>query len=241
MEPIRILYEDRHLLLCVKPVGVLSQPSPTESTGDMLSLLQEQCNLPYVGLVHRLDRGVGGLMVFAKTQAAAGKLSAAVADRSMTKEYLALVHGTPDPEAGELRDLLYKDASRGRSFVVDRMRAGVKEAALLYRTVAHIPATPDGADALSLVQVHLLTGRTHQIRVQFSSRKMPLYGDGKYGARDHGPIGLWSYRLCFAHPFEKKKTVDVSCLPPTEHQAFSLLGQTDWQQRLSSDAFSGKF
>ena len=238
MEPIRILYQDRHLLVCVKPVGVLSQPSPTEAHGDMLSLLREQCSLPYIGLIHRLDRGVGGVMVFAKTQAAAGKLSAAVADRSMSKEYLALVHGTPDPEAGELRDLLYKDASRGRSFVVDRMRAGVKEAALLYRTVAHIPATPDGTDALSLVQVHLLTGRTHQIRVQFSSRQMPLYGDGKYGARDRGAIGLWSYRLRFAHPFARGKTVDISCLPPAEHEAFSLVTQTAWQQNLSPDAFS---
>ena len=106
MESIRILYEDTHLLLCVKPVGVLSQPSPTEAEGDMLSLLREQCSLSYIGLIHRLDRGVGGVMVFAKTPAAAGKLSAAVADRTLTKEYLALVGGIPSPAAGEMVDLL---------------------------------------------------------------------------------------------------------------------------------------
>ncbi|MBQ7337343.1 MAG: RluA family pseudouridine synthase [Clostridia bacterium] len=234
MEPIRILYEDRHLIVCVKPVGVLSQPSPEEQSGDMLSLLREQCSLPYIGLIHRLDRGVGGVMVFAKTQAAAGKLSAFVADRSLTKEYLALVHGMPDPPDGEMVDLLYKDAAQNRSFVVDRKRAGVKDAKLLYRTLRTV--TID-TEPLSLVQVHLVTGRTHQIRVQFSSRAMPLYGDGKYGARDHGPIGLWSYRLRFPHPFERGKTVDVCCPPHADHAAFAITPLTEQDASRAAQQF----
>ena len=216
---LEILYEDAHLVVCVKPCGVLSQPSPTEQEGDMLSLLREQLQLDYIGLVHRLDRGVGGVMVFAKTQAAAGKLSAAVADRSMVKEYVAVVHGKPQPESGEMTDLLYKDAAKNRSFVVDRKRAGVKEAKLLYRTLA----STDEPEQLSREHVHVLTGRTHQIRVQFSSRQMPLVGDGKYGARDHAPIALWSCRLVFPHPFKKGKTIDVCCPPPADHAGFAGL------------------
>ncbi len=225
MEPLRILYEDHHLVVCIKPSGVLSQPSPSETEGDMLSLLREQLSLSYVGLIHRLDRGVGGVMVFAKTPAAAGKLSAAVADRSLTKEYLALVGGVPDSAAGEMTDLLYKDAAKGRSFVVDRKRAGVKEARLLYRTLATLPHPTDAEKSISLVRVHLLTGRTHQIRVQFSSRAMPLYGDGKYGGREHAPIGLWSYRLRFAHPFKKGAVVDICCPPPDDLAPFDVLPQ----------------
>ncbi len=239
MEPIQILYEDRHLLVCVKPVGVLSQPSPSEQSGDMLSLLREQCKLSYIGLIHRLDRGVGGVMVFAKTPAAAGKLSAAVADRSLTKEYVALVHGVPDPPEGEMIDLLYKDAAKNRSFVVDRKRAGVKEAKLYYRTLRTI--TTD-EEPLSLVRVRLVTGRTHQIRVQFSSRQMPLYGDGKYGARDHAAaIGLWSYRLCFPHPFERRKMIDVCCFPPADHAAFAIAALTEQDAAAASEDFSLSF
>lgn len=237
MEPIRILYEDTHLLLCVKPVGVLSQPSPTESEGDMLSLLREQCSLSYLGLIHRLDRGVGGVMVFAKTAAAAGKLSAAVADRSLTKEYLAIVGGVPTPSAGEMTDLLYKDAAKNRSFVVDRKRAGVKEAKLLYRTLNTLPHPTEAEKKLSLVRVHLLTGRTHQIRVQFSSRAMPLYGDAKYGSHDRSPIGLWSYRIRFSHPFKKGCVIDICCPPPADLAPFDLFSMDD----LDNTALTEKF
>jgi 23S rRNA pseudouridine1911/1915/1917 synthase len=230
---LEILYEDAHVVVCIKPCGVLSQPSPTEQEGDMLSLLREQLHLDYVGLIHRLDRGVGGVMVFAKTQAAAGKLSAAVANRTMQKEYLAVVHGVPEHGEGEMQDLLYKDAAKNRSFVVDRMRGGVKDAKLLYRTLQSVCA-PDSGEALSLVHVHLLTGRTHQIRVQFSSRGMPLLGDGKYGARDHAPIALWSCRLTFPHPFKKGKTVDVCCPPPSDHPSFALLPLPTREQLLQS-------
>ncbi len=215
---IEILYEDDALVVCEKPVGVLSQPDVGGTGEDILSLLGEQLRrpsdkkVPYVGLVHRLDRGVGGVMVFAKRPEMASRLSVAVAERSMTKQYLAVVHGCPDEPCGILRDLLYKDSAKGKSFVVDRERRGVKKASLAYRVLSTVQHEKHGV--LSLVHVRLHTGRTHQIRVQFSSRGMPLVGDGKYGARDHGcPIGLWSYRLTFAHPSKRATTVDVCRLP----------------------------
>ena len=215
---ITVLYEDDMLLVCVKPAGVLSQPDASGEGEDMLSLLREQLRgqeaawEPYVGLVHRLDRGVGGVMVFAKQSAAASRLSAAVADRSMVKQYLAVVHGRPAEPEGILQDLLYKDGTKGKSFVVDRERRGVKRASLAYRVLSTVQDAAHGE--LSLLHIRLHTGRTHQIRVQLSSRGMPLLGDGKYGARDHGcPIGLWSYRLTFAHPSKRGQTVDIACLP----------------------------
>ena len=214
---IDILYEDPYLLVCIKPVGVLSQPDVTGDGEDMLSLLHDQLmardgNEAYIGLIHRLDRGVGGVMVFAKRQDVAGALSAAVANRTLIKQYLAVVHGCPKEESGIWKDYLYKDAAKNKTFVVDRLRKGVKEAGLAYATVATKADTPAGECALLQVKLH--TGRTHQIRVQCASRGLPLIGDGKYGARDHGlPIGLWSYRLTFAHPRKKGKTVDIAALP----------------------------
>ena len=215
---IEFLYEDEALVVCQKPVGVLSQPDASGTDEDMLSLLGEQLRRPtdtrkpYVGLVHRLDRGVGGVMVFAKRPDIAGKLSIAVAERRMTKQYLAVVHGCPDEPCGIMCDLLYKDSAKGKSFVVERERKGVKRASLAYRVLSSINHEVHGE--LSLLQIRLHTGRTHQIRVQCASRGIPLVGDGKYGARDHGmPIGLWSYRLTFAHPSKKGQTVDLFRLP----------------------------
>lgn len=224
---ISVLYEDGDLIVCEKPVGVLSQPDKSGQGEDMLSLLCEHLarpndkKKPYVGLIHRLDRGVGGVMVFAKNERTAAALSTAVATHQVTKQYLAVVHGCPEQPAGIWRDLLYKDCAAGKSYVVDRERRGVKAASLAYRVLAALPESPYGP--LSLLQIRLHTGRTHQIRVQCSSRGMPLVGDGKYGARDHGvPMGLYSFRLTFAHPRRRGETVDVS-LPP--HAApFDLFG-----------------
>jgi 23S rRNA pseudouridine1911/1915/1917 synthase len=225
---LQILYEDSALVVCIKPAGVLSQGAPGESGGDMLTLLSEQLGCDAVFPVHRLDRGVGGLMVYAKQQAAAGKLSAAVADRTMIKEYVAVVHGAPCEPQGEMVDLLYKDATKNKSFVGQRQRAGVKRAQLTYRVLASYE-DEEGAP-LTLVRIRLGTGRTHQIRVQFSSRSMPLVGDGKYGARDHGvPVALWSCRLCFPHPLKKGKTIDIFCPPPAEG-AFARCEGLEWQQ-----------
>ena len=226
---IDILYEDQFLLVCIKPAGVLSQPDATGSGEDMLSLLRDQLKArdgvePYIGLVHRLDRGVGGVMVFAKRQDVAGALSTAVANRTLIKQYLAVVHGRSNEASGVWKDFLYKDAAKNKTFVVERQRKGVKEASLAYAALATQDDTPAGE--CSLLQIRLHTGRTHQIRVQCASRGLPLIGDGKYGARDHGlSIGLWSYRLTFAHPRKKGKTVDVAALPTGE--VFGWFGEIE--------------
>ncbi len=183
-----IFAENHSVILCEKPVGVLSQPSPVQQES-MLSLLEAQCGCA-VYPIHRLDREVGGVMVFAKTQAAAAVLSAAVQQRTLEKEYLAVVRGRPADPSGTFTDLLFKDSGRGKTFVVTRMRKGVKEASLSYEVLAE-------RDGCTLVLVRLRTGRTHQIRVQFSSRGMPLLGDRKYGGPAAPGLALWSCKLAF--------------------------------------------
>ena len=224
---IPILYQDNHLLICEKPVGVLSQPDVGRTGEDMLSLLAQQLRdpekkgEPYVGLVHRLDRGVGGVMVFGRQQRTTGALCADIASRRLTKQYLAVVHGFPSEPSGVWKDLLYQDRAVGKSYVVDGMRKGVKAASLAYRVLQRRDDPIYGS--ISLLQIRLHTGRTHQIRVQCASRGFPLIGDGKYGARDRGaPIGLWSYRLTFAHPNRKGQLLDVFSLPT--QAPFDLFG-----------------
>lgn len=201
---LRILYEDAHLLCAIKPAGIASE-------GDgMPRLVGEYLwkngggDAPYVGVVHRLDRDVSGVMVFAKEEKTAAALSALIAQREFTKEYLAIVLGEMDA-AGEMRDLLYHDKGRNKTFVVKRPRRGVREASLDYRTLS----VREGS---SLVHVRLHTGRTHQIRVQFSSRKHPLLGDGKYGG-GKGKIALFSHKIAFVHPVTKEEMC-FSALPP---------------------------
>lgn len=211
---VEILYEDSHLLVCIKPIGVLSQPDLGDGE-DMLTILKaylaEKKGNSYIGLVHRLDRNVGGVMVFSKNPSVTGKLSAAIQERNFTKEYMAVVHNQPEEKSGVYKDLLFKDSSKNKTFVVARPRKGVKEASLEYEVLGN---TSIEKGEMSLVRVHLHTGRTHQIRVQFSSRKMPLVGDGKYGSKDNGcEIALWSYRLAFKHPI-KKGEIDIFKLPP---------------------------
>jgi 23S rRNA pseudouridine1911/1915/1917 synthase len=199
----RILYQDQTLCLAVKPAGVLSEDAP----GGMPELLRAELG-GYIGCVHRLDRGVGGVMVYGRKKDTTGKLSAMVAAHDFVKEYLAVVEGVPEQESGTYTDLLFKDSARNKSFVVQRMRKGVKEAVLHYRLLQTVER--DGKP-WSLVRISLETGRSHQIRVQFSSRKMPLWGDGKYGSKINGDIALWSHRLAFTAPNGKK--IDVSALP----------------------------
>lgn len=186
-----IFFEDDSILVCEKPAGILSQSSPG-CEESMLSILEKQAGGTFYP-IHRLDRGVGGVMVFARTPKAAAALSQAVQQRTLEKEYLCIVQGCPEAPEGVYRDLLFKDSSRNKSFVVTRMRKGVKEASLGYRVLEQ-----QGDTTLVLVKLH--TGRTHQIRVQFSSRKMPLLGDTRYGGRAGEGIALWSYRLAFSHP-----------------------------------------
>lgn len=175
----------------------------------MISLLDEQLGKEHK-CVHRLDFGVGGTMVYASSSKAASKLSAAVSERSFEKQYLAVVCGCPAESSGVYKDLLFKDSAKNKSYVVDRMRKGVKEASLEYR-VLDTQITEKGE--LSLVWIKLHTGRTHQIRVQFASRKTPLYGDGKYGSKTNEKItALWSRSLSFAHPVTGK-SINMESLP----------------------------
>ena len=197
---ISVLFEDAHILVVLKPPMLVCES--TAKKDGLADLLSERTG-GYIGTVHRLDRGVGGVMVYAKTPAAAAKLSAAVAARELKKEYLAVVHGTPNPEKGEMRDLLFHDRRQNKTFVVERARAGVKEALLEYDTIDHL--TTARGEECTLVHVLLHTGRTHQIRVQFASRGHTLLGDGKYGARgDNRPIALFATRLAFLHPVTRK-------------------------------------
>ena len=188
-----ILYEDSRILVCIKPAGVLSAG---DEPGGMVDLLRRELEDEHacVRSVHRLDAQVSGLMVFARSQAAAGILSEQVRERVFEKEYLAVVHGEPDALQGTYRDLLRRDPNERKTYVTDKMAKGVQEAVLDYDVL--------GTRAeLSLVRIYLQTGRTHQIRCQFSARGLPLWGDKKYSTLpDDGPIALWSHCLHFAHP-----------------------------------------
>ena len=194
----KILYNDPHIVVCIKPVGILSQADSSGSES-MISALSNMYGCE-IHPLHRLDKGVSGVMVYAKTKLAAATLSRDIAKHRLKKEYLAVVQGVPE-ESGEMVDLLFKDSKKNKSFVVKRARKGVKEAKLEYERLE-----TDGQK--SLVQVLLHTGRTHQIRVQFSSRKMSLLGDKKYGSTaDYENIALMSYRLTFEHPKTKEKMI----------------------------------
>ena len=206
-----ILFEDESIIVCIKPPSLVSEQT---TGGDSLADLLAARNSGYIGVVHRLDRGVGGVMVYAKTAEAAGALSRQVQERVFQKEYLAIIHGAPAEASGTWTDLLFHDRRINKSYVVSRKRAGVKEAILDY--VVQKSGTDERHGTLSLVRVKLHTGRTHQIRVQFSSRRHPLLGDGKYGASDGCSIALFSTRIAFTHPksgkalcFEALPTDDV--------------------------------
>ena len=182
---IEILEQTPQLVLCVKPVGVRAQG---EAEADLPALLKRQLGCD-IYPVHRLDQAVGGVMVFAKTAPAAAKLSQAIAGGTLQKEYLAVLERSPERAEGELSDLLFHDRTKNKTYVVSRQRKGVKEAKLAYRVL-------DVQNGLCLVRIRLYTGRTHQIRVQFASRGMPLVGDGKYGSRKNAASpALWSYAL----------------------------------------------
>ena len=198
------------MIVCVKPAGILSQ-SDEKGRANMISLLQEKTG-GTVYPVHRLDKETGGVMVYAKTPDAAAELSGNIAEHRMEKVYLALVHGIPDNN-GEMRDFLFRDMAKNKSYVVSGKRRGVKEAILTHRLLA--TEQIDG-EPFSLVVVRLQTGRTHQIRVQFSHRKMPLAGDRKYGGKDRfSQLQLWSYRLTLNHP-GTNESLTFSALPESE-------------------------
>ena len=184
-----ILYQDQDIVVCVKPARVLS----TDEPGGLPELLRQALGTQDFRTVHRLDRVVSGLMVLARNAAAASELSRQVREDEFQKEYLAVVHGVP-AEKGTMTDLLYRDKARKMTMVARETGKGVQEAVLHYETLG----TENG---LSRVRIRLVTGRTHQIRVQFSSRGMPLVGERKYAVlEDDCEIALWSCYLGFRHP-----------------------------------------
>ncbi len=173
-----ILFENQHIVVCVKPVGLDSEHDiPATLGGEIYT-------------VHRLDKNVGGVMVYARTKPAAAALSKAIQDGTMIKEYVALVHGTP-PAQGDWTDLLFKDSTKNKVFVVKKERKGVKMARLEFTRLTQ--SDP------SLVRIRLHTGRSHQIRVQFASRGFPLVGDHKYGAKDDSPAPML-FSCCLTFP-----------------------------------------
>lgn len=199
-----ILWQDEQVVVCVKPAGVASQGDGTAESMETL-LAAEIGGTIYP--IHRLDKGVGGVMVYARTQKAAAAMSAALQSHQFQKEYLAICEGTPS--AAEWTDLLYHDKRAGKAYPVKKLRNGVKEAKLSF-----IPEkTAVFKDKLfTFCRVRLMTGRFHQIRVQFASRGYPLAGDGKYGSKINGNIGLFSCSLTFVHP--NGKTMNFTAQPP---------------------------
>lgn len=197
----KILFEDKNIIVCIKEIGAASEESSTENMPD---LIRRHMNKPtaYIGIVHRLDTAVGGVMVYAKTKEAAAKLSAQMQNGEFKKEYLAVVSGRPENDNGIYRDLLFKDSSKNKVFVVKNARKGVKQAELEYNI---LQTEKDGENDISLVKIALKTGRSHQIRVQFASRKMPLLGDGKYGSRYKCNIALFSTAISFIHPITNEE------------------------------------
>ncbi len=187
-----LVYADDRILVCVKPAGALS----TDEPGGVPELARQALGdeKAQVRTVHRLDRVVAGLMVLARDPEAAGELSRQIREREFDKEYLAVVHGMPERQADTLRDLLLRDKRECKTYVVPEPGKGVQEAILDYRVLA-------SNGALTKVAIRLHTGRTHQIRCQFSSRDLPLVGDRKYSLHEDGcDIALWSHYLAFRHP-----------------------------------------
>ena len=190
-----ILFSDPQIAVCIKPVGM-------DAERDVPAALALQLG-GEIFTLHRLDKNVGGVMLYARTKAAAARFSKLIQDGQLIKEYVALVHGTP-PEEGELTDLLWKDSSKNKVFVVKRERKGVKKARLSYRLLRQ--------GEQSLVRIRLYTGRSHQIRVQFASRGFPLVGDHKYGSRDEATAPML-FSCCLTFPYGGKEQ-RFEALPP---------------------------
>lgn len=214
--PIPILYEDNHILVVEKPVNILSQADSTHDL-DILTLLKQDIkvryNKPgnvYLGLVHRLDRPVGGAMVFAKTSKAASRLSDIIRRHELSKQYVCVVHGKPSKNSDTLTNYLLKDERTNTVKAVSANTPGAKKAVLDYEVLGT-------KDSYSFIRIQLHTGRSHQIRVQMMTAGCPLYGDQKYGSSLNKPgqqIALWSASLAFPHPTTKEWMTFVS-LPPS--------------------------
>lgn len=215
---IPILYEDNHLLVVEKPVNIPVQEDRT-GDNDLLTILKQDIKFRYnkpgdvfLGLVHRLDRPVGGAMVFAKTSKAASRLSDVIRKQALDRKYLAVVRGTPPAKKGMLEHYLVKDSRQNKVFTTSASNSSGKKAVLEYELVGQ-------SGQLSLLSIRLHTGRSHQIRVQLSESGCPLYGDQKYGQAVNRPgqqIALWANLLSFKHP-TKDELVTVQSTPPIEY------------------------
>ena len=191
-----IIYKDKDIIVCVKPAGVLS----TDEPGGVPDLVRIELgdSSANVRTVHRLDQTVSGLMVLARRSKAASELSRQIREGEFQKEYVAVIHGNPPQDQGELRDLLLRNKQERKTYIVHEPGKDVQEAVMDYRVLHR-------AENLTRVRIRLHTGRTHQIRVQFSGRGWPLVGDRKYGNPEETcSIALWSYRLAFNHPYSGK-------------------------------------
>lgn len=218
MVDINILYEDNHLLVVEKPVNIPVQADESKDQ-DLLSILKQDIKIRYnkpgnvyLGLVHRLDRPVGGAIVFAKTSKAASRLSDVLRRRALTRKYLTVVRGKPRQNKGRLKHFLLKDYRKNKVHTVSDKHKQGKKAILDYELIKQ-------TDQLSLLSVQLQTGRSHQIRVQLSEEGMPIYGDQKYGQHVNKPgqqIALWSNYLSFKHP-TKDDIIEIECPPPNEY------------------------
>ena len=198
-----IIYQDEQIAVCIKPQRVLS----TDEPGGMPELVRQALGTEDVRTVHRLDRVVGGLMVLARNGEAAAELSRQIRENVFKKEYLAVVHGSPEYDTGKLYDLLFRDKARKMTMVAAEQGKGVQPASLGYRVLKR-------KNGMSRVRIRLETGRTHQIRVQFASRGMPLVGERKYSTlEDACEIALWSCYLAFRHPATGEK-MEFSLEPP---------------------------
>lgn len=215
-EDLIVLHEDNHVIVVLKPQNVPCCEDPTGDK-DLLTVIKEYVkekeNKPgnvYIGLVHRLDRVTGGVMVYAKSSKAASRLSEQIREGDFEKKYFAVLVGSPKDKKGELCDHLKKNAINNMVYVCPPTVEGAKYAELDYKVIAE-------KDGLSLAAINLHTGRTHQIRVQFSSRGTPVYGDMRYGGENakKGKIALWATALTFSHPVSKER-LSFRIAPPAE-------------------------
>ena len=222
MNELQIFYEDNHIIVVQKPQNVLSQGDETgdKSLLDMVrDYIKQKHNKPgnvYIGLVHRLDRPTGGVMVFAKTSKAAERLTQQLKNKEFSKKYFAVVIGTPKYKSSRLEHFLKKDEKENKVTVCPRSEDGAKQAILEYKTL-------NSQKGLSLLQVQILTGRSHQIRVQLSQIGNPLFGDQKYGIQTPKKVNLalWAYELSFIHPTTKKRMVFKS-IPPVLNAPWNI-------------------
>ncbi len=222
MQEPQIIYEDNHIIVVIKPHNISVQEDSSKDP-DMLTIIKDYIkvrdNKPgnvFLGLVHRLDRPTGGVMVFAKTSKAASRLSKQLKDKELKKKYLCVVNGKPQIAQTKLTTYLKKDEKTNTVKIAPKLEEGSKEAVLEYQLLS-------SKNKFSLMEINLITGRSHQIRVQMSSQlNLPIYGDFKYGDKAHGGnLALWAYELNFLHPVTKQ-SMKFKVAPEDENSAFKL-------------------